>query len=52
MDFNYFYHRQQVSIMRASEAACDEARASHQWLADAYGRLISSERTRRARRAR
>jgi hypothetical protein len=49
VDFNYFYHRQQVSQMRADAAACDEARHSHQWLADAYLRLIRHERTQRAK---
>ena len=51
MDFNYFYHRQQVSLIRAGAAACEEARHAHQWLADAYGRLISFERGRRVRSA-
>nr|WP_295373890.1 hypothetical protein [uncultured Sphingosinicella sp.] len=49
MDFNYYYHRQQVSQMRADTAACDAARLSHQWLADAYMRLISHARTQRAK---
>jgi hypothetical protein len=49
MDFNYYYHRQQVSQMRADAAACEEARHSHQWLADAYTRLISHARHQRSR---
>lgn len=33
--------------MRAGAAACEEARASHQGLADGYAELIAEERSRR-----
>ncbi|WP_431863923.1 hypothetical protein [Allosphingosinicella sp.] len=47
MDFNYFYHREQVSRMRSEAAAHEGARTAHLELADAYGRLISWEKHRR-----
>jgi hypothetical protein len=43
MDFNYFYYRQQVSMIMAGAAACDQARASHRGLADGYKEQIASE---------
>ncbi len=47
MDFNYLYHREQVSMMRAEAAACDKSRAAHSALADLYGRRIAFERSLR-----
>jgi hypothetical protein len=46
MDFNYFYHRQQVSLIRA-QAASGPARAAHQGLADLYSALISRGQSER-----
>ena len=40
MDFNYLYHRQQVSLMRADAAACGASRSAHAGLARLYDRLI------------
>ena len=48
MDFNYLYHRQQVSLMRAEAAACDSSRAAHEGLARLYGSLIDRRRAARA----
>jgi hypothetical protein len=47
MDFNYLYHRQQVSLMRADAAACDPSRAAHQGLAHLYGSLIARAKAER-----
>ncbi len=44
MDFNYLYHRQQVSLMRAARAACDASRAAHQELASLYSTAIENKR--------
>jgi len=41
MDLNYLYHRQQVSLYCADNAACDRSRQAHQSMADAYAALIS-----------
>jgi hypothetical protein len=48
MDFNYLYARQQVSLMRADDAACIEARRAHLGLATLYAERIDKERARRA----
>jgi hypothetical protein len=40
MDFNYLYHRQQVSLMRAEAAASGAARAAHEGLARLYESMI------------
>jgi hypothetical protein len=48
MDFNYLYHRQQVSLMRADAAACGQSRAAHQGLARLYGALIDRKKSDRA----
>jgi hypothetical protein len=45
MDFNYFYHREQVSMMRADAASCEKSRAAHQELADGYARTIALQRS-------
>ena len=42
MDFNHLYHRHQVSLFMAENAACAEARASHRALARGYATEISS----------
>lgn len=47
MDFNYFYHRQQVSLIRAAAAPCPAARDSHSELARMYARLIDFGRMQR-----
>jgi hypothetical protein len=44
MDFNYLYHRQQVSLMRADAAACGSSRVVHQDLARLYGDLIERKK--------
>lgn len=36
MDYNYLYYRQQVSLMRASAAACAPSREAHHRLARFY----------------
>jgi hypothetical protein len=41
MDLNYLYHRQQVSLYCADNAACDRSRQAHRSMADAYAALIS-----------
>lgn len=47
MDFNYLYHRQQVSLMRAHAAAGLQARAVHRELATRYSECISRGRAER-----
>jgi hypothetical protein len=42
MDFNYLYHRHQVSLFMSENAACAEARASHRGLARGYAAQIAS----------
>jgi hypothetical protein len=42
MDFNYLYHRHQVSMFMSENAASDEARASHRGLARGYAAKIAS----------
>ena len=44
MDLNHLIHRHQVSLMRADEAACGEARHAHRRLASAYAGQISEFR--------
>ena len=44
MDLNHLYFRQQVELLRADAAACDQSRAAHQELADTYGDRIASAR--------
>lgn len=41
MDLNYLYHRQQVAIYCADNAACDRSRRAHRSMADAYAALIA-----------
>ena len=41
MDLNYLYHRHQVSLFRADDAASPGARRAHQGLADGYAGLIA-----------
>lgn len=47
MDFNYLYHRQQISLMRADVAACVASRAAHQGLAHLYAGLIEKRKADR-----
>ncbi len=51
MDFNYLYHRQQVSLMRADAAACGASRTAHAGLARLYERLIERGRAERGARS-
>jgi len=41
MDLNQLLHRHQISLMRARDAACKEARFSHQGLAALYAQRIA-----------
>ncbi len=41
MDLNYLYHRQQVSMFNADNAACERSRRVHQSMAAAYSALIT-----------
>ena len=50
MDFNYLYHRQQVSLMRADAAASPPARAAHEGLAELYSDLIEDKKAERRSR--
>ncbi len=47
MDFNYLYHRQQVSLMRANLASCGASRAAHEGLAQLYGGMIERRKAER-----
>jgi hypothetical protein len=40
-DLNYLFQRQQQERVRATAAACDEARYAHQQLAEFYEKRIS-----------
>ena len=48
MDFNYLYHRQQVSLMRADLASCGPSRAAHEGLAQLYTRTIERQKFERS----
>jgi hypothetical protein len=41
VDLNYLYHRHQVSLFMAENAACEEARCAHRSLADGYAARIA-----------
>ena len=40
MDINYLLSREQISLMKARDAACPEARAAHAGLAKIYGEAL------------
>lgn len=42
MDFNYIYQRQQVSLFRADQAACERSRDAHLGLARGYATRIAA----------
>lgn len=44
MDVNYFLHREQVELMRAETAKCDNARAAHRELAERYRSRVEDHR--------
>ena len=44
MDLNYLYHRQQVSLFRADNAASEPARRIHRELADHYRSRIEASK--------
>ena len=44
--FNYLYHRHQVSLTNAANAASDEARRAHLALAEGYASRIDASRNR------
>ena len=48
MDFNYLYHRQQVSLMRADLASCGPSRAAHEGLAQLYSGMIGQRKAERS----
>ena len=48
MDFNYLYHRHQVALFMAANAACGPSRLAHRGLADGYASRIASARLERA----
>ena len=47
VDFNYLYHRQQVSLMRADLASCGPSRAAHEGLAQLYSGMIERRKAER-----
>ena len=47
MDLNYLYHRHQISLFMAENAASEQARAAHRGLAKAYAAQIASLRFER-----
>jgi hypothetical protein len=51
MDLNYLYHRHQLSLFMADNAASEEARRIHRNLADAYAMRIADLKTPRPIRA-
>ena len=48
VDFNYLYHRHQVSLYMAQHAACNEARQVHRELAASYRARIADAKQARA----
>ena len=46
MDVNYFFYRQQISLLRARIAAGPESRAAHEGLARRYTEKIIAFRDR------
>lgn len=46
MDLNYLYHRHQVSLFMADNAASQQARQAHRELADRYAVRIADAKTR------
>lgn len=49
MDLNYLYHRHQVSLYMAKNAASEDARQIHRELADRYGARIADSKNASAR---
>ena len=47
MDLNYLYHRHQVSLFKADNAACDESRRAHLGLVAAYAARIEKAKNGR-----
>jgi hypothetical protein len=45
MDLNYLFHRQQISLFMAENAASDEARSVHRELASRYAARIAGARS-------
>lgn len=45
MDLNYLYHRHQVSVFMAANAASDEARSAHRELAERYALQIADAKS-------
>jgi hypothetical protein len=42
MDLNYLYHRRQVSLFMAENAAGEDSRRAHRAFADSYAARIAS----------
>jgi hypothetical protein len=42
MDFNYLYHRHQVSLFMSDNAACAQSRAVHRELTRGYAAQITT----------
>lgn len=47
MDLNYLYHRHQISLFMAENAACERSREAHRGFAKAYAAEIASARFER-----
>jgi len=48
MDLNYLYHRHQVSLFMADNAACEQSRLAHRGLVAAYAEKIEAAKRGRA----
>ena len=49
MDLNYLYHRHQVSLFNAENAACEESRLAHLSLVANYAAKIAEAKRGRPR---
>ncbi len=47
MDLNYLYHRHQVSLFNADNAACEESRRAYLGLVAAYAARIEEAKCKR-----
>lgn len=47
MDLNYLYHRHQVSLFNADNAACEDSRRAHLSLVASYAARIEEAKRRR-----
>jgi hypothetical protein len=51
MDLNYLYHRHQISLFMAFNAACGKARSAHRGLAEGYAARIALDKASRRQAA-